>query len=143
MAKDRENPKDWYEKGVRAFVPSQESKVDADIHEKDYESRPNQPHFTMVRELVNFEVVNANTGKPIGIFHPPLEITVCFIESDMATAQTRGKPLKLGAWINDRWWTLPTKHPPGECPHGNPEHMGAYKALITGKWDDPEIGWGT
>lgn len=134
--------------GVHVFVPLQESGVSVTINMKDYVDPPDEPPiFTVVRHLrnSNFQVLDGNNN-PVQVFAPPMEITICYTQKDIDEAQNAERPqkrLKLGVWINDKWWILPTLGKPVECPHGDQYHLGAYKAIITGRWADPELAWGT
>lgn len=141
MNKNRNVTRDWPDNGIHVNVPAQRMNVDPDIREKPYAVPPKGPNFVVIRHIGNFRVKDANTGDPIEIFDPPLEITVCYTDKDIEKAEGL-EHLKLGAWINSRWWILPITNKNAECPFKNTNYVGACKVLITGRWADPEVAWG-
>ena len=126
--------KEWSNKGVKAEVDD----VNAEINEKDFGSPGSTGDFTVIRELVNFEVVNRNTKKPVEGFSPPMVITVCYTADDAAAAGGANR-LKLGMWDGSAWKNIPIKAA-DSCPFSG--FAGAVEAKITARWADPPIAWG-
>lgn len=136
-----ENSKDWKAVGVRAHVPAQKSGIEVEIVEKDYGDPPDTPEFTVIRRLVNFEVVQKGTSNPVGRFAPPLRITACYTQADADAAGGENK-LRLGAWDKTagKWRILPHR-PIGDCPFTGAGFIGAVEVLWTDKWADPSVAW--
>jgi hypothetical protein len=134
MAAERE----WSAEGVKAFVDDD----DALINPKPYGNPVSTDHFTVIRHLVNFEVVNKHTNVPVNGFpaSKPLVITVCFLASDAEAAGGANK-LKLAMWDDKTkdWKNIPINRV-SDCPFEN--FAGAYEARITSRWADPPISWG-
>ena len=130
--------KEWSKKGVKAIVPDD----DAEINTKPYGNPVSKGNFTVIRDLVNFEVVNKHTKKPVSGFptSKPMVITVCYTEAD-ATAAGGANKLKLAMWDDksEDWKNIPINKA-DSCPFE--DFAGAYEAKITSRWADPPVAWG-
>jgi hypothetical protein len=126
--------KEWSDKGVKAVVPDN----NAQIRPKDFGNPGSTGNFSVIRQLVNFEVVVSGTNNPVDGFSPPMVITVCYKAEDAASAGGANK-LKLGMWDGSDWKNIPiTKI--DSCPFAGFE--GAFEAKITARWADPPVAWG-
>lgn len=126
----------WTEKGVKVDVPE----ANAEIKEKAYGNPTSTGSFTVIRHLVNFEVVVKGTSNPVNGFpaNKPMTITVCYTDDDAEAAGGENK-LKLAMWDGEDWKNIPITKA-AACPFAG--FAGAYEAKITSRWADPSIAWG-
>lgn len=135
--------KSWPAKGVRAQVPPQTG-IEVEIKEKPYGNPESTDEFTVIRHLVNFEVVDKQTNNPVESFAPPMRITACYTQSDVDAAGGVNK-LKLAAWDGKKWRNLPITcidRDDCPCPFADAGFIGAAEVLITARWADPPVAWG-
>jgi hypothetical protein len=136
--------KSWQAKGVRARVPEQAG-IEVEINEKPYGDPGSTSDFTVIRHLVNFEVVDKKTKNPVESFSPPMRLTVCYTQDDVDGAGDVNK-LKLAAWDGKKWRNLPITcigRDDCPCPFTGAGFVGAAEVLITARWADPPVAWGT
>ena len=126
--------KEWPDKGMKAVVPDD----NAEINVKAFGDVGSTSDFTIIRKLVNFEVVVKGTKNPVDAFAPPMTITACYTEADASAAGGANK-LKLGMWDGSSWKNIPIKSI-DSCPFEG--FAGAYEAKITARWADPPVAWG-
>lgn len=129
MAKSKE----WSSKGVKIEVDNDQAK----ITDKDYGSPPSPSNFTIIRQLVNFQVKVDGEYKSV-----PITFIACYTAEDASTAGGANK-LKLVMWNPDQndWKNIPiTRSVP--VPSGFSGFAGAFEAKITARWPDPPIAWG-
>ena len=132
----------WKSLGVTADV----AEVHTEIIKKPYgdpirQNPAGKKKFKVVRNLVNFEVLDKTTRSPA--HNPTLTMTVCYKQQDVNAAGGI-ENLKLGVYLNGEWdylWEWKQNDPNMvEC--SEPGFVGAVVVRLKRKWADPAIGWG-
>lgn len=131
--------KEWSGAGVKVSVADD----DAQIEDKTYIAPPAPGTFSVVRELVNFEV-------KVGSGHPQVPITfiACYNSADLSKVNDNANRLKLYYWKPDKhdpttgkWTNIPITGN-ASIPSGFENFVGAKEAKITASWPDPPVAWG-
>ena len=133
---------EWKSHGVKAEV----AEANTEINRKDYGSPIQQnpagkKKFKLVRQLVNFEVLETATKTPAA--NPTLTLTVCYKQQDITGAGGIEK-LKLGVYLDGEWdylWEW-KQNDPRMVACTEPGFVGAVEVKLKKKWADPPIGWG-
>jgi hypothetical protein len=85
------------------------------------------------------------TTNPVDGFNPPMRLTVCYTQDDVNSAGGVHK-LKLAAWDGQKWRNLPITcigRDDCPCPFAEAGFIGGAEVLITARWADPPVAWGT
>jgi len=129
---------DFETEGVTVSVPWQGKPVRVEklpLGTLDEVRARQQEDFQPGRLVMNFQVVEADSGSVLEDFDPPFELRVKYTFEDEERAKQQGKPLQLAFWYDDRWNRFTSQK------HRFRFESRAGVADIS-RWGDPKIGWG-
>lgn len=128
------------EEGVTVTVPWQGKKVQVEklLSKNLDELLSEEDEFLPTRLVINFEVVEAETRKPVDEFSPPMELQVAYTADDYSSAD--GKSVLGFRRDGPGRWVALTKKKHDFRLEGGP--TGGYGFATVSDWDDVFIAWG-
>jgi hypothetical protein len=117
----------WQEEGLRIDVPS-----GVLINVKPNGNADDTDNFTIIRMLINFEVLNLESE---------IVIRACYTKSERSAAGTV-EDLKLAIWNGEDWDVLDATTVPGGCPSTLTGDYEGVKIVTVSEWSDPAMAWG-
>ncbi|MBC8231536.1 hypothetical protein H8E77_18455 [bacterium] len=148
------------EEGVVVVVPWQGKEVKVKKLPPFFEELPKQeeqqqqdPIFSAKREVINFEVVDANTEEMLTKFEPPIKLYVVYTNEDIQSAGGV-ENLRLAFWdnVDERWVVFTDKKHQFEMRDKDswpvneffelPDDAAGFGFASVPNWDDLPIAWG-